>query len=48
MAMWGPSMFSVRKSCEHVSMLVGDTPGEQHYTLSRERSLYASKYVLGL
>jgi len=34
MAMWGPSMFSVCKSCEHASMLVRDTPGEQHYTLS--------------
>jgi hypothetical protein len=34
MTMWGPSTFSVCRSCEHVPMLVGDTPDEQHYTLS--------------
>jgi hypothetical protein len=34
MTMWRPSMFSVCRSCEHVSMLVGGTPDEQHYTLS--------------
>jgi hypothetical protein len=48
MAMWGPSMVSVCRSCEHVSMLVGDNPGEQHYSLSGERSLYAGIYVPGL